>query len=182
MEFDVGVDVALWRIDGLSHLVDLKQHRFHIVGTGALRRETGHLDLQDLAYLQELPQRLRLYAQEQTERVTYSLRTAAADHGAAAVLDADEAAGLQQVEGLPYERPAHPEMRTQLTLGRKTLSRLQPARDHHLQQLVRRPVPEPGSSCLFRHPMTLSYQSWCLSNATIAGCFTVRRQPPLWSW
>jgi hypothetical protein len=31
--------------------------------------------------------------------------------------------------------------------------------------------------------MTLSYQSRCLSNATIAGYFTfLRRQLPLWSW
>src|SRR5215204_1964038 len=55
-------------------------------------------------------------------------------------------------------------MRTQLTLGRKTLPPLQPARDHHLQQLVRRPVPEPGSSCLLGHTQTLSYQSRNLSN------------------
>src|SRR5215217_1616394 len=103
MEFYVGVDVALWRIDGLSHLVDLKQHRFHIVGTGALRRETGHLDLQDLAYLQELPQRLRLYAQEQTERVTYSLRTSSAKHRPAPRSNVDASTGLHQARrGQPH--------------------------------------------------------------------------------
>src|SRR5918995_2844097 len=63
-------------------------------------------------------------------------------------------------------------MRTKLTLGRKTLSRLQPARDHHLQQLVRRPVPEPGSSCLLHHPIALSYQSGYLSTVSIMGCRT----------
>src|SRR5215204_226443 len=128
MKLHVSVHVALGHLDGLSHPVELEPHRLHVIGPGPLRREAGDLDLQDLAYLQELPQRLRLYAQEQTERVTYGPRTAGADHGAAAVLDADEAAGLQQIESLPYDRPAHPEKHTQLTLGRKALSRLQPAR------------------------------------------------------
>src|SRR5918993_478329 len=63
-------------------------------------------------------------------------------------------------------------MRTKLTLGRKTLSPLQPTRDHHLQQLVRRPVPEPGSSCLLHHPIALSYQSGYLSTVSIMGCRT----------
>src|SRR5829696_8305632 len=162
VEFDVSVDVALRPVDRLPHPVELEPHRCYVFRAGALRGETGDLDLQDLAYLQKLPQRLRLYAQEQTEGVTHGPWTATADHRAAAMLDADEAAGLEQVQSLPYDRPAHPKMRTQLTLGRKTLSRLQPARDHHLQQLVRRP--EPGSSCLLGHIQTLSYQSGCLSN------------------
>jgi hypothetical protein len=146
VELDVGVDVALRHLDGVPHPVELEAHSRYVIGAGTLRREAGDLDLQDLAYLQKLPQRLRLYAQEQTEGVAHGLRIAAAYHGAAPVLDADETSGLEQVQSFSYDRPAHPEMRTQLTLRRKTLTRLQPARDHHLQQLVRCPIPEPGSS------------------------------------
>src|SRR5215216_36355 len=164
VEFDVSVAVALRRLDGVPHPVELKPHRRQVIGPGTLRSEAGDLDLQDLAYLQKLPQRLRLYAQEQTERVAHGPRIATTDHRAAAVLDADEAAGLEQVQSLSYDRSAHPKMRTQLTLGRKTRSPLQSTRDHHLQQLVRRPVPEPGSSCLLGHTQTLSYQSGGLSN------------------
>jgi hypothetical protein len=66
VELDIGVDVALGRIDGVPHPVELEPHCRQVIGPGTLRREACDLDLQDLAYLQKLPQRLRLYAQEQT--------------------------------------------------------------------------------------------------------------------
>jgi hypothetical protein len=151
VELDVGVDVTLGRLDGVPHPVELEAHRSHVLWPGTLGGETGDLDLEDLTHLQKLPQGLRLDAQEQPERVAHGPLAAAANHSAAAVLDADEAACLEQVQGLPDDRPAHPEARTQLALGREPLPRLQPAGDHHLQQLVRHPVPEPGSSRLFHH-------------------------------
>ena len=89
--------------------VELKPHRRYVVGTGALRGEAGDLDLEDPAHLQKFPQGLRLDAQEQTKRVAHGTRAAAADHRTTAMLDAYESAGLEQVQSLPDDRPAHPE-------------------------------------------------------------------------
>src|SRR5215211_8857191 len=152
VELHVGVDVPLGRVDGGLHPVKLDPHLPHLLRAGAPGGETRDLDLQDLAYLQKLPEGLRLDAEEHPEGLAYRVGAAAADHGTPAMLDADEAASLEKVQRFAYHRAADAQTRDELTLGRKAFPRSQPAGKDHVQELISRPIPQPGASGLLTHP------------------------------
>jgi hypothetical protein len=141
VELHVGVHVPLGRFDGAAHPLHLDPHLLHVFRTRPPGGEARHLDLQDAPHLQQLPQRLRLDPQEQAQSVAHGPRLPAAHDRPAAVLDADEPAGLHEVQGLPDDGPAHAESLAELALRRQALARPQTAGDHHVQDLPRRPVP-----------------------------------------
>src|SRR5215218_3006891 len=155
VELDVRVYVPLGRVDGGQHPVQLDPHLPHLFRARALGGETRDLDLQDLAYLQQLPEGLRLDAEEHLEGVAYRMGAAAADHGTPAMLDADEAASLEEVQRFAYHRAADAQTRDELTLGRKAFPHSQPAGQDHVQELIGRPVPQPGASGLRTHPSSI---------------------------
>src|SRR5918995_1197713 len=132
MELDVRVDVPLGRVDEGLHPGQLAAHLPHVHLPGPLGGEAGDLDLQDLAYLQQLPQRFRPDPQQQPQGVPHGVRAVPADHRAPAVLDAYEPARLQKVQRLAYHRSTDPQKPHELALGRETLPRTQPAGDDHV--------------------------------------------------
>src|SRR5215211_5033352 len=152
VELDVRVYVPLGRVDGGQHPAQLGPHLPHLFRARALGGETRDLDLQDLAYLQKLPEGLRLDAEENLEGVAYRVGAAAADHGTPAMLDADEAASLEKVQRFAYHRAADTQTRDEFTLWRKAFPHSQPAGQDHVQELISRPVPQPGASGLLTHP------------------------------